>query len=641
MSLAALLRRLGTEHDIKIDPEELRDMGLSDDEIGEPGDDTDVFGEALGGEASGAIEIFLADPRSMLAEGKAIEADGFMWEPIIREGQWAVRPGARGQKLRRPLKIVAGRSKDQRREIGLLDIKDAYDDRAIQHVTVPTSHDNLVTQNTGFIQALKIVKAKVKDAKSKGAKEVAVLMGAYDIRKKDIKESMEDGTIANRSAGLLYDYVNTETGKKYPVALEHVALTNKPWITGMKEFGRKLVKPLTPAPVGLSLSDEDPTDEELLAADDALDGIELATVAADATWEQEEDPDWLREQTNNVLRAARAAKQSKISANGYVDYDRYPNYRCVKAKPGLALISDGWGDDANFWTAPISVKDGFVEVDDDLKKWKSVKKAFVADTDRKDFPEGREPLAEEEPPRELTALELAQQERLGRSKKTQGAPAPKESTTHPRGGEHMAGENGTLQLSEEAQRLIDAANRRAEAAEKKVDEFETKFSSMFSQHVAGQADKLVGAAKSIGLDEEHGFSGALEVLRDLALADDGQPAVQSEKFSADGNSEGTLTLSEAFTRFFKAIELSEEGKVKFGGGTLIEPPEPKKDETEVDDGAKLGDDGKPKDGTPEEKKFVELSDEEQLAELAGNPELVAALGGAIPSLVTAGQKGGE
>jgi hypothetical protein len=161
------------------------------------------------------------------------------------------------------------------------------------------------------------------------------------------------------------------------------------------------------------LSDEEPDDEALLAAEDALDGLELATPTI--TWDQEDDPDWLREQTNNVLRAARATKAAaKVAGDGgYVEYDRYPSYRCVKARPGLALVADGWGDEANFWTVPIKVVDGVVEVEQDLENWKASKRVFVPDDDRKEFPEGREPLQEQRSSRrsKLSDLELAQQAR--------------------------------------------------------------------------------------------------------------------------------------------------------------------------------------------------------------------------------------
>jgi hypothetical protein len=51
-------------------------------------------------------------------------------------------PWPNGKKLRRPLKVVAGKSKNQRKEIGLQDLVDAFNEEAIENVTVPSSHNN-------------------------------------------------------------------------------------------------------------------------------------------------------------------------------------------------------------------------------------------------------------------------------------------------------------------------------------------------------------------------------------------------------------------------------------------------------------------------------------------------------------------
>jgi hypothetical protein len=645
-AIATLLKRLGNEHGIEIDDDELTELGLSDIEEFAAGGETnlDVLGDTLSGEAAGAVEIFLNEPVSMLASGKALESDGLMWEPIIREGQWAVRPGARGQKVRRPLKVIAGKSTNQRKQIGLQDIVDAFDDRAIEHVTVPTSHDNDVTQNTGFIKGLKIVMSTIKDKATKKDKKVAVLMGGYDIRKADIKTSMLDGSIASRSAGLLYDYVNTETGKTYPVALEHVALTNKPWITGMKAFGRKLVGKKLSETIGLSLSDDEPDEAELLSDDDPLDGLELAELST--VWAQDEDPDWLREQTSVQLRAARAKKAAENGAAGeksWVVMEGLPYYRCVRAKPGTALIADGYGDEANYWAAPIKVVDGFVELEEDLGKWEAVKREYVKDEDRSSFPEGREPLKDEAPeiPIKLSRRELAVKARKARASKTDLGVPPEDNETTSRGGEHMAGESGTLQLGEEAQKAILAAEARAKAAEEKADKLDQQMQTLLGAHVANNADANVRKITAMGFTPEKGFSGVLARCRDLFSADDGEPAVQSDKFSTDTNSEGTLSLSEAIMSVFDAFEKAEDGMVKLGE-QVVQPLASKEAEKTKDGEVKLGDDGKPLPKEEEDPDFSALSEEEQQAQLlADNAEMAAMLRIPLPSANGSTKKEGE
>lgn len=206
----------------------------------------------------------------------------------------------------------------------------------------------------------------------------------------------------------------------------------------------------------------------------------------------------------------------------------------------------------------------------------------------------------------------------------------------------MAGENSTLQLSDEAQRRIDEAEKKAAAADKRAADLEKKFSVLFSDNTQTKADEFIGYLKGIGLDETRGFAGALVEIRELMLADDGGEAVQSDKFSDDTNAEGTLTLSEALRRVFKAIELGDDGKLKLGQ-TIVQPPVTK--ETETKDGeVKLGDDGKPLPNSEEEDDFESLSADEQAARLAkGNPEMWANLRLAIPSVTSNGgsAKGGE
>lgn len=716
MGLATLLRKVGAEHGVEIDEDELSMLGLSDDEAeheveAKGADPVDALA-MLSGEAAGSVEIFLGDAARSTSGVKLAEKDGLLWGPIIREGQWAVRPGANGQKNRRPLRVVAGHSKDARKEIGLADLLAAHNEDAVEHVTVPTSHDNKQVENTGFVRKMKIVTGTVKDKLTKKDKKVQVLMGGYDILEPDIKKKVTLGTIANRSAGILYDYVNTETGKKYAAVVEHVALTNKPWITGMQPFGRALTKGVK-ASVGLSLSDEEPADEDLLAQEDALESIELAATS-DITWDKEDDPDWLRAQVSCRLTEARGKKVAALpQSSQYSDYP--PSYRCVKARPGLALISDGWGDESNMWTAPITVTDGEVVLNDDYKTWTPSKRVFIADADRnKGFEEGEEPLSQDgwepEEPLVLSQLELARIARSDRSwtgerssyasdedfadacaidlgegsadrfalpfKAKSGAPsakgvqssitallankslpaplrqtaarklitaagkvgvevsdalrtlagqkaAPKDSKTNassqtPRGGEkHMAGTDA-LQLSEEARKEFIELREQLSQERKRNEAFAATLEEFKSDKRTTRADAFVAKLQKEGFDEQHGFAGVLKVVRELALSDDGAPAIVSEHFSTDDNREGNLTITQAVEKIFDAFSRGEDGKLAVAE-SLSRPSV----ET-------LGKDGKP---APDEKDESQLSGDELFTRLAkDNPEMVALMHASVPKV---------
>lgn len=167
-------------------------------------------------------------------DGEKIELDededGLLWAPILRSGTLAVRPGPGGQKVADPLVFVPGHSKDARKEIGLEDLLDAFNAGAVQHVTIPTSHQNGVLENTGFIKGMKIADSTLRPGEK-------VLMGGHDFTEPDVKEKVGRGTIANRSCGILYDYTNTETGTTFGAVVEHVCLTNRPFVPGMEPYG--------------------------------------------------------------------------------------------------------------------------------------------------------------------------------------------------------------------------------------------------------------------------------------------------------------------------------------------------------------------------------------------------------------------
>lgn len=620
MSLRTLLSDLARDRGVEIDADELDSLGLADDEPGERTTPDEVLSRPLPGRASGSVELFLGADTITKAAGT--EKDGLMWYPIIREGQWAVRPSTSGKKRRLPLRVVAGTSSDQRREIGLQDLLAAHEAQAVQHVTVPLSHANTLPENQGFVDKMRIVDGKVKD------KPVKVLLGGYRITEPETRGKMDRGTYANRSAGILYDYVNTETGATYPAVIEHVALTNKPWITGMVSFGRKL-RDGTADPVGLDtvpmhLSDDGPEgDDYALALTDELDLPDADhdfLAVAGAAWEAETSPNWLKQQVNTQLRQARAKKiQARANAadvgiNGTPSMieEFNPAYTCVEAKPGSALISDGYDDNSNHWVAPMSVESGAVKMAD-FSKWQPTKKVHMPD-DRPAPPKKIQPLSDDVKAPTKSRLELAREARRART-----APAGERTVPNdPREVvEQMAGES-THQLSEEAQRAIQAAEARAQAAEEKATKLSEKLDRVTGTVQTNEVDAYVRQLASddaggLGLSEERGFGGVLAEIRQLMLADDGEPAVQADHFAQDGGT-GELTLSESLRRVFGAISKATEGKKRLGE-QLAQPA----------DGDKVGEDGKPAPGDKTE--GDDLSTDQRVGKVVeGNPSIARVLG---------------
>lgn len=186
----------------------------------------------------------------------------------------------------------------------------------------------------------------------------------------------------------------------------------------------------------------------------------------------------------------------------------------------------------------------------------------------------------------------------------------------------MSDTNGTVEhdLSEEARTAIEAAEQRAAEAESKAEKLEEKVGRLSESRQEQRVEGLVAEVQEMGLDEEHGFSGALVELRNILLADDGEPAVVSENFSEDDKEEA-LSLTECFERFFSAIKKGEDGKLSLG--EQLEQPS-----NEGGEGEEGGESGKPaKDEVEQELSASEKADKV----LSENPELAGQIGVPVPA----------
>ncbi len=160
--------------------------------------------------------------------GDVTEEDGVIWKTIMREGVWKYSPGPGQKPIAKPITVTKDGSSDARNfKISLKELKDNFDSGAKDHVTIPLSHDDKVHENTGFIESLKL------DTDSKGR---AILKAAHRFTDKKIKEKVLEGSIANVSAGVLFDYIKKDTGTKFNAILGHSALTNSPWLNDMEDF---------------------------------------------------------------------------------------------------------------------------------------------------------------------------------------------------------------------------------------------------------------------------------------------------------------------------------------------------------------------------------------------------------------------
>lgn len=173
-------------------------------------------------------EIFLDD-----ADEEALKlSEGLIWKTLVREGKWRYSPRdvATG-KLKNPIGIKFtpdGESDAASFTISMSELKKNFERGVIEHVTIPTSHQNKPEQNTGYIRKLRM---------GKDSKGRTILEAGMEFTEPDIEAKVLNKSIANTSAGILFNHVHKRTGKVYPAVLEHGALTNRPWLDGMEPFG--------------------------------------------------------------------------------------------------------------------------------------------------------------------------------------------------------------------------------------------------------------------------------------------------------------------------------------------------------------------------------------------------------------------
>lgn len=176
----------------------------------------------------------LADEPQLLAEmyfdgSEVKEEDGLIYKTLLREGNWKYSPGPNQKPIARPITVVKdGPSDGSKLIVSIGEIKSNFDVGAVEHVTIPETHDDKVSENTGFVRKMRV--GQDEDGRT-------ILEAGFDFTEPEIKEKVQRGTIANTSAGILFDYIRKEDGKKYNAVVAHAALTNHPWLTGMKPFG--------------------------------------------------------------------------------------------------------------------------------------------------------------------------------------------------------------------------------------------------------------------------------------------------------------------------------------------------------------------------------------------------------------------
>lgn len=185
-----------------------------------------------------------------LAGTESVEDSGFVVKEVLRTGEWPVIPTASGV-IGKPLRVVRdGVSSAREGVISMSELVANFEAGAIERPQIPLSddrddHKNITRVNTGFVRGLWI------EDKDSGA----VLKAKMEFTEPEVKAKVLRGTYADVSCGIPWKI--RARGKEYGATLEHIAITNRPFIDGLGPF--------------LAASDEQRADAEIVNYGDHIE----------------------------------------------------------------------------------------------------------------------------------------------------------------------------------------------------------------------------------------------------------------------------------------------------------------------------------------------------------------------------------
>ncbi len=465
-------------------------------------------------EEGAAYEIFLSG-------GKTSETDDLVWKDILREGEWAYRPGAGGKPVPVPLRVVAGKATSDK-EIGMADLIASFDEQALDHVTVPTTHADKPEENTGFVKKLKI-----EDRNGKKS-----LQAGIEFTEPDIKGKALRGSIANTSAGVVFNYVKKDTGKTYDQVLGHVALTNKPWINGMKPFGMS---------------------EEFTFSEDEI----IPLFLQDVVWDRSKALSSVRDKVSQAMRG--------LEGDPFV----------IDVTPSKALVAKFTDGKEQSYVVPFQITDNEVEISSQ-DNWISASQEWVEtslsdetsniDRFKKLPPESQKELGVDK----LFAQDLSEEGtptqgaiksdpediggiKLGDTQKETPAPgAPSDPAPE------------VVGLSEDKVReLIEAETKEAKEEAVALSE---------SNEVLRKQLHEMKVEKRITELSDSGFKhvpGLLAEIRNLYLADSGKDILTLSEDTDGKTSEVSLSVSKVIDRIVNAMPKTDDNKIDFSEMALV------------------------------------------------------------------------
>lgn len=463
------------------------------------------------------------------------EEDGFVVKEILRTGEWPVIPTRNGT-LKRPLKIIRdGVSSQQDGIIALSELVENFK-KVNMRVQVPLSNDdndhkNITALNTGYVRDIWIVDGE----------NSSKLVAKIEFTEPEVKEKVLRGTYADVSCGIPWEL--TSRGQNYGATLEHVAITNRGFIDDLGPF--------------LAMSDG--TKDAEATHFSTAEAIEQIGASVDIT--------------PAIVDAAKLIE----SANGQIQKVLGEHFEVQHiTASGFHVRNENL---KTSWTIPFSVDEDGNTVISAITEWTNSKDEEEAEpgagAEEVPAPEPQHhpaPILPTGPEGELEAARRLREARLGASDKI---PSTNKEANMPLTREEL-----------EALNLSDLPEGQRAVFQKVLDENSTLAASNREASVAERVTELEG----LGLKE---FPGALKLYREVALADDGGPAV----ILSDNGTKSPKTAKSILDDFIEAIK-GAEGKVHLSDQALVS-----------------GSDIKPPDGPEGEKKPLEERVAETRSEL--------------------------
>lgn len=222
-----------------------------------------------------------------LSDGQASEHGGLVRKEILRTGSWPVIPTLNGI-VKKPLTIIRDGKSD--RDRGIISMSEVYENFSKIGVRVPVplalsddDHANHARENTGWVERLEIIDNGPNDSR---------LVAFIRFTEPDIKQKVLRGTLADVSCGIPFAF--RSRGQSFGAVLEHLAVTNRPFIDGLNGFS-------VAASISGGTNAPDELSERVMLARDAI--TSTPTVRARDVRQEEREAVPLADRLADVRRA--------------------------------------------------------------------------------------------------------------------------------------------------------------------------------------------------------------------------------------------------------------------------------------------------------------------------------------------------